>query len=257
MGRGAVRRGGGRHRRLRVAGPHRARGEDRPGRGPVPPGRAGRGADRHRAARSRLPGPPAHRRLLPQAHRLRPVLRRPHGRLRPGPHHRGAFPAAAARHRGLGAGAGPRRRAVRLALPHLALVGPVRERVLQVPQAARQVPGRGARGAHLLPDGPARRAAGAVHLDVRHRLHRPQRQVPDRSGRVHGRDPQRLLPGRRVQRHRDPVRGRLAGPRAEGVPRVPPGHQGPPRRRRGRAGNLRHLGQGPAWAALTGRDPPT
>ncbi len=75
VGRRDLRAGGDRHGRLRVAGPHRARGTDRADRGPVPAAVPGPGPHRDRPAGPGLPGAPAHRHLVPEAHRVRAVLR--------------------------------------------------------------------------------------------------------------------------------------------------------------------------------------
>ena len=89
--------GGDRHRRLRVACPHRAGGTHRDRRRAFLAGRTRGDPHRHRAPGPGLPSTPAHRHLLPEAHRFRPVLRGAHrgagtvahpGRPPPPPAHR-------------------------------------------------------------------------------------------------------------------------------------------------------------------------
>ena len=91
VGRAAVRAGRDRVGGVRDGGAHRAGGADRTAGRPGAPDRARRGAHRDRAARPAGPDPSAHRRVVPEAHRVRAVLRRADGRHRAGPDHRRRF----------------------------------------------------------------------------------------------------------------------------------------------------------------------
>ena len=68
-----------------LPGPHRAGRNHRAGGRPRPAAVPGGASHRDRPAGTRVPGAPAHRHLVPEAHRVRPVLRGAHGGRGAGP----------------------------------------------------------------------------------------------------------------------------------------------------------------------------
>ena len=162
-----------------ACGPERAGRAHGAARRPAATDRTGCRAHRDSPARPGGPDSPAHRYVIPEAHRVRAVLRRAHGRSGPGPDHRRSLPPRAGRRGDLGAvpharhGAGQETSSTR---------GPTRGRWSRNSPAtssqARTTWSRRPRYRRTTSGQPGRQA-NSVRVNVLHLIYRPERDNPD------------------------------------------------------------------------------